>query len=433
MSAIRTRLLLGLLGGMLLVLLAGAAAMFVAVRDEVAELFDYQLEQTALAFAEQAQPAGRTMLRKDDDDPEMNLVVQVRDASGAVSFQSRPQPELPAVTSTGFSRVDVRGEPWRMFSAGAGGRLVQVAQPVAVRNEVARGIALHAVLWLLPLFPVAALLIWLTVGRGLRPLLSVAEDVRHRSHRDLRPLDTAGLPREVMPLAASLNDLMARLGRVIAAQKTFVADAAHELLTPITALQLHTQLLTRAGDESRRSEALADLRGALSRIIHLARQLLTLAQQDPDVQEMDTVAVDLAKLAQRVLSSQLPAAETKAISVESSLPATLEIVGEPDALATLLANLVDNAIKYTPAGGKLALSVASSSGRPSLIVEDSGPGIPPEDRRRVFDRFYRRAGSAAFGSGLGLAIVRDIAARHHAEVDLFTSARLGGLGVRVSF
>lgn len=433
MRSIRGRLLAGLLGGMLVVLLAGAVLIYAAVQDEVAELFDYQLEQTAYEFAAQPLPAPAALPHKKSDDPEADFVIQVWDGTGGVLFRSSTDVELPRGSRPGFSRREVDGERWRLFDADVGGRHVQVAQPLRVRNSVASDIATHALLLFAPLFPFAALLIWLIVSRGLRPLQRVAGAVEQRSHRDLTPIDPAPLPREIAPLAVSLNDLMGRLGRVIKAQQTFVADAAHELLTPITALQLQAQLLSRASDEDSRQQALSDLRAGLARTIRMAQQLLTLARQDADLQGLQLATVDLAELARRVVATQRPLAEHKGIAIELNAAVACPVIGEPDALATLLANLLENAIKYTPASGQVAVSVEGGGGDAALLIEDSGPGIPAAERGRVFDRFYRSAGQDTMGSGLGLAIARDIAARHGAQIELLASPRLHGLAVRVRF
>lgn len=433
MKSIRARLLAGLLCGMLLVLLAGTAVIFLSVQDEVAELFDYQLEQTAYEYAAQSTPLPEAERQAREDDPEADFVIQVWDAAGALRFQSRPAWQLPRGESPGFSLREVGNNSWRVFDADVGSRWVQVAQPLHVRSAVASDIAMRTLLLFSPLFPLAGLLIWLTVGRGLRPLERVAEDVRRRSHRDLGPIDPQPLPREVAPLAAALNDLLSRLGRVIGAQKTFIADAAHELLTPITALQLQAQLLSRASDEAEKQEALSNLRAGLARTMQMAQQLLTLARQDADLEKPLTAVVDLAPLTQRVISSLQPLAEAKSIAIELRAVAAAKVLGEGDALATMLGNLLDNAVKYTPAGGRISVAVEQGELGTTLLVEDSGPGIPAEDRERVFDRFYRRPGSGLLGSGLGLPIARDIATRHRASVALFASADLGGLGVRVLF
>ena len=433
MRSIRGRLQLGLLAGMLLVLIAASALVFMAALDEVGELFDYQLEQTATAFSAQPLKTPDKLPDKDDDDPEADFAIQVWDAAGAPQFSSPSPAALPRVARPGFSDLEAGGERWRVFSTDSGGRTVQVAQPWQVRNAVASGIALRMLALVLLLFPLAALLIWLTVGRGLRPLDAVAADLQRRSHLDLRPLDTQRLPREIEPLANSLNDLLARLGRVITAQKVFVADAAHELLTPITALQLQAQLLSRADDEPSRQEALAELHQGLARTVHTARQLLTLARQESGHAGAGQALLDLRELVRQVIRTELPLAEARDIRLETRAPAEALLRGDAAALATLFSSLLNNAIKYTPRGGEVRVSVEQDEAGTALLLEDSGPGIPPEDRERVFDRFFRRPGTETFGSGLGLAIARDIAVRHRAEIELSASVELGGLAACVRF
>jgi two-component system OmpR family sensor kinase len=431
--SIRARLLIDLLSGMLLVLLAGAAVIFFTIRDEAAELFDHQLQHTAYAFA--AQPVQALEVASDEpgDNPEADFVIQVWSADGDLRFQSRPQAGLQRQTRAGFSDVEVAGQPWRQFVVHSNGNVVQVAQPVRARNAVASEMTLETLSMFSLLFPLAALLIYATVGRGLRPLDQLAQAVRRRSHRDLTSIDPKPLPRELAPLAESVNDLMTRLERVIVGQKTFVADAAHELLTPITALQLQAQLLSRASDEDRRHQALTDLRAGLARTIHLARQLLTLARQDPDLEHEPLKPVDIAELASRVIQTQMPLAHAKSIALELAAPQPTVVQGEANALAALLGALLDNAIKYTPAGGRIIVNAECRDGVPALTVEDSGPGVPPEERERIFDRFYRRAGTGVLGSGLGLSIALGIATRHRANVAVDTSGALGGLMVRVVF
>jgi two-component system OmpR family sensor kinase len=431
--SIRTQLLLSLLGAMLLIMLAGAALIYFIIRDEVAELFDHQLEHTAYAFA--AQPLQATDVASDEpgDNPEADFVIQVWGGDGRLLFQSRPQPGLSRQQQRGFFYLRLGDERWRVFSLQSSGNLVQVAQPLSVRNAMARETAFDALKLFALLFPVAALLVYLTVGAGMRALQRMAQDVGRRSHLDLTPIDPRQLPVEVTPLVNSLNDLMARLNRVITSQKTFVADAAHELLTPITALQLQAQLLSRATDDERRHETLVALRAGLTRTVHVARQLLVLARQDPDLEQPASATVDLAELARHVIQTQIPVAELRGISLKLRAPVLAMVTGSADALAVLLSNLVDNAIKYTPAGGRVQVTIVGEHDQRRIVVEDSGPGVPAEEHQRIFDRFYRRPGNGALGSGLGLAIVKDIAVRHRATIELQPSPSLGGLQVQVTF
>jgi two-component system OmpR family sensor kinase len=431
--SIRTQLLLSLLGAMLLIMLAGAALIFFIIRDEVAELFDHQLEHTAYSFA--AQPLQTTGMTSDEpgDNPEADFVIQVWSGDGRLLFQSRPQPGLSRQQRPGFFEIELGDERWRLFSLQSSGKRVQVAQPLRVRDDIARETAVDALKLFALLFPVAALLIYFTVGAGMRALHRMAQDVGRRSHLDLTPIDPRQLPVEVTPLVNSLNDLMARLNRVITSQRTFVADAAHELLTPITALQLQAQLMSRAIDEERRHETLVALRAGLTRTVHVARQLLVLARQDPDLEQPASAPVDVAELARQVIQTQVSVAELRGIAMELHAPAPVMVTGTSDAFAVLLSNLVDNALKYTPAGGRVQVTVVGDNSQCRIVVEDSGPGIPPEEHQRIFDRFYRRPGTGALGSGLGLAIVKDIADRHRATIELRTAPLLGGLYIQVTF
>lgn len=440
MTSIRRRLLWRLLSGIGALLLAAGAAVYVEIRDEVDELFDAQLQEAAHAFP-QLEPSaltpvpGRASGAEEDteDQPLRGLVVEVRraDAVGPV-YHSRRRALLPEQPTPGWSTVAIAGQPWRVFSVEQAGRRVEVGQPLAVRDEAAAEIAAQVLLPLAAALPVAGALIWFGIGRGLRPLECTAEEIRRRSHADLRPLPRNALPAELAPLADALDELMARLAAALAAQKNFVADAAHELQTPLTALRLQAQLLARAGTEAERAAALGELRAGIERAIHLVRQLLTLARQAPE-RPLAQERVDLAALAQEAATAQASAAAARHIALGVSAQAMAAVIGERESLRILLANLLDNALKYTPAGGRVTVSVAAHPGECTLVVEDSGAGIPETELARVCDRFYRIPGSAAPGSGLGLAIVSEIARRHGAELRLARSDGLGGLRAAVRF
>jgi two-component system, OmpR family, sensor kinase len=276
-------------------------------------------------------------------------------------------------------------------------------------------------------------MIWIAVAYGLQPLVKITQDLRKRSHRDLLPIDVSRLPPDIAPLARALNDLMGRLAGIIATQRTFIADAAHELLTPLTALRLQAQMLARSKSPSRQREAMDELQGGVSRTLQLARQLLTLARHDADSELADKTHVDLATVIQRVISIHLPLAAEKALRTEVGIEEGALVMGNEEALSTLVSNLVDNSIKYTGRDGRVSISLRPASTGAELKIEDSGPGIPVEERERVFDRFYRRRDTLVSGNGLGLAIAKEIAVRHDASIVLETSQSLGGLSARVLF
>jgi two-component system OmpR family sensor kinase len=327
----------------------------------------------------------------------------------------------------GYTTELLGGRLWRTYGITGNGAWVIAAQPMAVRDDATGKIERRVRLLLAGMVAVIAVLVWYLVGRGLAPLRRFAEEVAQRSPGALQPVTTGGIPAEIAPVAAALNALLGRLERALAAQQTFVADAAHELLTPLTAVQVHLQVLERAPTEKRRDAARDDLRHGLNRCIRLARQLLALARQSPDTPHPPFGPVDLAAVAVEAVSEAQPAALARQtdLGVASNSPAAVR--GDADALRLLARNLIDNAVKYTPPGGRIDLCTGVTDGIAWLTVSDNGPGIPDSDRQRVFDRFFRGGGSDVDGSGLGLAIVREIANRHDADVNLTSPGKLGGL------
>ena len=361
---------------------------------------------------------------------EGRLVIQVfgRDPFASAFSSSLLAP--PRQPESGFVTVTAPGGNWRVYTRVGDFDVVQIAQPMSVRSRQAAAVALRTALPLLLLLPLLGVLVWVVVGRGMDPLRRAALEVSQRSPDALQPIAQNGLPEEVQPLIGSLNGLLGRLSHALEAQRAFVADAAHALRTPVTALQLQIQLLERAQSVAEREAATARLKDGLKRMTHLVEQLLTLARQDPAQQLRVAQDVRLDALAREVLAEQSVLAEAKSIDLGVVRAQPLKVSGDHESLRVLLSNLVDNAIRYTPSGGRVDVSVALEEGRPVLSVEDSGPGIPPHERARVFDRFYRVASGDGTGSGLGLAIVRNVAQRHDAQVEL--DSREGGRGVEIS-
>ncbi|WP_291994411.1 ATP-binding protein [Candidatus Accumulibacter sp. ACC003] len=436
MTSIRRQLLLALLSVITLTTLLGALATYRTARDEANAMFDYQLRQLALSFRDQVFPSGRQHDFAFDEDVQ-DFSIQVWRPDGTRLYLSHPRQGLPDRTPLGFATVDGAGGKWRVFGMQQGGQTIQVAQPMHSRNELALAAALRTVAPFLLMLPVLGVLIWVVVGRGLRPLDAVARAVTTRTAVALDPLPEDRVPAEVVPLVLALNDLLERLKRALQAQREFIADAAHELRTPLAALHLQVQLAERAADTTARTEAFAELKGGLQRTTHCVQQLLTLARQEPGGGDLVRRPVKLAELVASVIAEQLPLAEARSIDLGAAASADEGaragvVSGDADALRILLGNLVGNAIRYTPPGGKVDVAVGENAGGAFVEVCDSGPGIPADERQRVFDRFYRRAQTDQPGSGLGLAIVKIIAERHRAQV-LLDDAKLGGLRARLQF
>ena len=430
MISIRTRLLIALLALVAAISLLAGTLTYRRVLAETSTLFDYQLRQMALSLRSQVSMAPRLELPPDQLDTD--FVIQIWDLFGTRVYLSRPG--LPMINQTvlGYADVRVRGEPWRTYGLQTVDGVIQIAQPQRVREQLARGAALRIVIPLLLLLPVLGAAIVGVVRSGLLPLQRIAIEVQRRDVHSLTPIAVTSLPREVAPLVLELNRLLIRLHSAFQAQRAFIADAAHELRSPLTAVRLDLQLLDRAPDEAARLEARANLGAAIERAIHLVEQLLTLARNEPRDERGELSPVLLETAASEGIADTHAPALARGIDLGLDAEPDVRVMGDRDALRTLVRNLVDNAVRYTPAGGRVQVQTAKTPQGALLEVTDSGPGIPAADRERVFDRFYRRVSAPEGGSGLGLAIVKAIADRHGARVSL-ADAPGGGLRVTVDF
>ncbi|HEV2285989.1 MAG TPA: ATP-binding protein [Steroidobacteraceae bacterium] len=432
MSSLRARLLASLLGGVVLV---GAAGGWVVYRNALAgadAFFDYHLRETALLLRDQ--PVEYLLSQQiAPADAAYDFVVQVWTLDGARVYLSRPHTELPEATTLGFSTVTTAEGRWRVYGAQALTRVVQVAQPMSVRSQRAAELALRTLAPFALLLPLLALSIWLAVGHALKPLGRLTALVKARGVRSSAPLPQTPLPEEVRPLVAALNELLERLDAARERERAFMADAAHELRTPLTALYLQLGTLARAGSDAERAAAMKELAEGVQRAIRLVEQLLALAREAPR-QPPPRAPVALEPLAREIVAELVPLADARHVDLGLGAAQPLTVTADPDALRTLLRNLVDNAVRYSGEGGRVDVAVeADGAGHARLAVSDSGPGIPPAEHTRVFDRFYRRAGTGPPGSGLGLAIVKAIADAHGAVVALGSGPDGRGLRVTVTF
>jgi len=427
--SIRARLLMALLAVVIVISLLMGLLTYRRVLAETSTLFDYQLRQMALSLRSQIPMAPRLELPPDQADSD--FVIQIWDPYGTRIYFSRPGLPLINATTLGYADVRVAGGSWRTYGLQTLDGVIQIAQPLRVREAFARGAALRVVIPLLLLLPLLGAAIAGVVGNGLRPLRRVANEVQRRDVHSLAPLATERLPQEVAPLIDALNRLLLRLHAAFQTQRAFVADAAHELRSPLTAVRLELQLLDRAPDEAARHEARANLGAAVDRAIHLVEQLLTLARSEPreEAGEWPRIPLEQATADGIADANALAVARRVDLGLEAE-PAAVQ--GDRDALRILVRNLVDNAVRYTPEGGQVRVSTHQQASGATLEVVDTGPGIPPSDRARAFDRFYRRSNAPEGGSGLGLAIVKAIADRHGAKVSL-DDAPGGGLKVTVAF
>jgi signal transduction histidine kinase len=430
MRSIRARLLIALILLVAFVSLLAATVTYRRVLNETSSLFDYQLRQMALSLRSQISLAPRVEVPPDQGDTD--FVIQIWDLFGTRVYLSRPGLPLINQTVLGYANLSLQGQAWRAYGLQTADGVIQIAQPIQVRERLARAAALRVVIPLMLLLPIMIIFVAWIVRRGLLPLRDVTAEVQRRDVRSLTPLTASNLPLEIEPLVAELNRLLARLHEAFTVQRAFIADAAHELRSPLTALRLQLQLLDRAPDDAARRAARDNLGAAVERAIHLVEQLLTLARSDPGESAGAFELLDLAAPAAQALTDTHSLAISRQVELSLESEGEAPVQGDRDALRVLARNLVDNAVRYTPYGGSVRVRVHTAAAGPVLEVIDTGPGILAADRARVFDRFYRRASANETGSGLGLAIVKAIAARHGAGV-ILDDAPSGGLHVTVTF
>lgn len=433
MSSIRRQLLAALLAAVVVAGCLSAIAVYYRVLSEAGALFDYQLRQIALSLRDQARDgfmgSGATAYSDDVD-----FAIEIRSEDGARLYYSRSRVMLPLAAQTGYATVDTDLGIWRLYTLRERGLTLRVAQPVPLRDRLAAQAALRSLMPFLLLVPLLAALVWFAVKHALKPLETVASAVKARSPASLQALPNTRVPEEIKPVVSALNDLLERLARALETQRAFVADAAHELRTPLTALSLQIQLVERAANEAERAAALDALKQGFARATRLVEQLLTLAREEPEIRNRQVVDVDLGVIAADVVAAYAPIAEKNGIDLGmTQQDPQLTFAAEEHSIRMLISNLVDNALRYTPRHGHVDVSAIQTEQGIVIEVSDDGPGVPPDERDRVFDRFYRHAGTEAPGSGLGLAIVRSVAQRHSAKISLDTGLRGSGLTARVAF
>ncbi|KQQ47478.1 histidine kinase [Duganella sp. Leaf126] len=432
--------------------------------------FDHALEDSVTVLAQQVRSvdgkliqglssAARDILRADDID---NIYFQVQDPHGNIIDGDRdlphpgsdPDEDLVRAGSVRFRNDIMHGTPVRVASihlrleagadAGAGHpplALVQVAETLEKRARLANEIIKGVILPQFIILPIVLALVWFALSRGLSPLAQLQERIRARGSDDLSPIAANLVPEEISPLVGSLNEMLERLGHTIEMQKRFIADAAHQMRTPLAGMRMQSELALRQTDSGEIHRSLEQLAKSSQAATRLVNQLLALARAENQPQSgAALVPLELSALARSTVHDWVQASFAQQIDLGyEEPPAPVHIAGDPTMLRELLSNLIDNALRYTPAGGSVTVRVRADPEQHALLeVEDTGPGIPPAERTRVFERFYRILGNTAEGSGLGLAIVREIAHQHGAEVDVFNNprvqlARLPGSLFRLTF
>ncbi len=430
MNGIRSRLLL-LLGALIVAVSAiQFGVSFSAAMAQTNRLFDAQMPQIAHTLR---QAAGAGVEADKQFRGEFDLVIQMWRADQVTVYQQRQHRMLPLRAALGYSNVTLANGEWRVYAEAQDGGIVQVAQKLAARRAEAVTLALNTLWPMLLMSLVLLAAMWSIVTYALRPLAAVRVQIAARDLHTLEAIDCARAPQEIVPLLDALNDLLGKARATLQLQRQFVADAAHELRSPLTVLQMQIQMLGRAQPEHARKDSLMALDSAIGRSSRMVEQLLGLARQDALSQGRAPAGkVDLVEFAAAAITEVASFAAHKQVALSFLDTAPVTVQADADSLMVLLRNLLDNAVRYTPDDGAVTIGVERRGAYGVLSIADSGPGIPEAELARVTDRFYRLPGSGESGSGLGLSIVLAVVEHLGAQLELRNSSS-GGLVVKVIF
>lgn len=444
--SIRRHLLVLLLGSLIAVGATMLGVGYHTAREEIHELADARLQQGArtllmLDLKRLARLAGSGEKDTEDHDNHAGkngevspLAFQVWGDDGRLLLASRGAPLAPYLSTEGYATRRINRQDWRSFSARDHKRNYQVTvlEPLSTRDHPVAELAGHMSQVLAISLPLLALLIWLGIHRGLRPLLRLSGAIATRDALNMEPIHLEQVPNEVTPLVTALNNLLQRLNSSLDRERAFTADAAHELRTPLAAIKVQAEVALAAQDESTRRQAIEQVITGVNRTTHLAQQLLLLARLEQSGHYVKQ-AVDLAKLAANSVATRADEANHKGIDCSLDADTHCIMQGDPTMLAVLIDNLLDNAIKYGNNSQHILVSVKLEAKTLRLSVADDGDGVEPSLRNRLRDRFFRAEGQSVSGSGLGLSIVEKIARAHDGSVEIGPGLNGRGLGVKVQF
>jgi two-component system sensor histidine kinase QseC len=437
--SIRRQLLVVLLGSVALAWIATTVVSYLDARREVDELLDAHLAQSTSLLVAQ--------LGHESDEIDIEHSPQLHPYGLRVAFQfwengtklrlhsaNAPNSRL-APSTEGFDNADIEGTRWRVFSGWDAERryLVQVGERLDARDQIVAKIAENMLWPLLVALPALGVLIWLGIHRAMRPLRLLNRQLEHRAPDNLAALDVKDAPAEVSPLVASLNRLFERVRASIENERRFTADAAHELRTPLAGLRAQAQVARGASDDTERTRALDNVIAGCDRASHLVDQLLTLARLEPETFRAERPRCDLREITRLAIAEAVPAALAKTIEIEFAGDSVTQVPGDARLLRILLRNLLDNAVRYSSANTTVKVHVGERDGVAFVSVSDEGPGVAPEERKRLGQRFHRLLGMEAPGTGLGLSIANRIAQLHGATISFDETAPGIGLAVTVTF
>ncbi len=431
--SLKSQLRLWVLGLLTVVGLMTAATSYWYTRDEMESFLDHQLRQ----FAVNLGPAGQGASTITDDpvphDIEDDLNVQVWDGAGNALRSSVPENDIARQPVTGFADTKTQSVGWRTYTVVTAKQTVQVSQQLAVRQELEQDAALRALIPIGIIIPLAWLLLGVVINRVLGSLDSVVVRLAQQTPGKPAQIPASEVPAEIRPMVRAMNDLLQRLQQALVAQKQFMADAAHELRTPITALQLQIANLHHGESAGSSDTRMKDLDSGIRRASSLINQLLKVARYQSDDIKKDLKPVDLVVLVKTIIGEVVPIADHRGLDLGLVRADAAIVLGDPEDLRVMVGNFVENAIRYTPDGGIIDVAITTAEGSPVIEIKDTGPGIAPEKLERVFEPFYRAAAPGVEGSGLGLSIASRIAERYGIKIELMNRSDRSGIVARIIF
>lgn len=447
--SIRRRLLIGLLS---LVVTTSAFTLvenYYDTQSEIQSLFDAQLAQSARVLLELSAHElyeQLAYLSQKGEDVSQHLPTQIHKYQQEIDFQiwiqgnhlavrSENAPSTPFIDQEEiFADRVFNNQKWRVYSTTNSEKTmrVQVGQNIEERDKLGQSISTRLLASFAIMLPILALLILFIVGRSFEPLRVIADQIENRKIDNLQPISSHNVPVEVMPMTKALNSLFYRLQLAFENIRVFTANAAHELRTPLAAQKINAQVALQAKDEKARNEALREVVASVNKATNLVEQLLTLSRLDPEKEVEKQQHADLDQVTRDTIAELTPLALRKNIEISLVADNIPTINGKSSILTILVKNIVENAIRYTPDGGLIEVTLCEKQNRILLSISDSGPGIPVDEQSQVFQRFYRAKNHVQEGSGLGLAMVQRIAELHHARI-LLGKSKLGGLRLDIFF
>ncbi|GAC1046119.1 ATP-binding protein [Rhizobium sp. No.120] len=425
--SIRRTAFLWLAGLMAVIGACAATTSYFLVRNEASDFLDNQLRQIALYVGDAPSSPATGPDSSAPHDPEDDFVIQVWDAAGRTLRQSHPPIGIPRQSATGFADASTGSDNWRVYTLATPDRTVQVSQDMSVRQELAASAALQAALPIMVLIPLSLLTLSWIIDRIMARLNRLAVTVASRDAQASDPVPVDDVPAEIVPFVSSINLLLARLRAMLEKQRRFISDAAHELRTPLSALQIQIDNLRYDDRDGRFSERLTELEAGIRRATNLVSKLLRLARYDAYEIAPAPQPIDLVQLALDTVARLTPLAESRGVDLGITCQDKAITIGALADFEIILDNLVENAVRYTPPCGTVDVAVVIAGQEARIEIRDTGPGIAEEEMPRVFERFFRARPQDSEGSGLGLAIAKAAAERQGARLTL--AAREDGPGL----